>query len=147
MPERERLRDALFAAQIVTGYAFPNALLQHSLADLEALSIDIEKLQRKRDHMVAALRDIGYQLHVPEGTFYLLVRSPLADDLAFTELLATHDIFCLPGTVVETPGYFRVSLTANEAMIERALPGFAAAYQEAAGHQRPAAAPVGSVSV
>jgi aspartate aminotransferase len=67
---------------------------------------------------------------VPEGTFYLLPRSPLADDLAFIELLAQHDVFCLPGTVVEMPGYFRISLTASDEMIARALPGFAAALQE-----------------
>jgi aspartate aminotransferase len=131
MPGREQLRTALFVSQLVTGYAFPNALLQHALRDLEQLSIDIDHLQRKRDRMVAALRDIGYDLHVPEGTFYLLPRSPLADDLAFIELLAEQDIFCLPGTVVELPGYFRISLTANDAMIEQALPGFATALQKA----------------
>jgi aspartate aminotransferase len=72
---------------------------------------------------------LGYELHVPEGTFYLLVRSPMADDLAFIERLAAYDVFCLPGAVVEMPGYFRISLTANDAMIERALPGFAKALQ------------------
>jgi aspartate aminotransferase len=131
MPGREQLRMALFVSQLLTGYAFPNALLQHALSDLEQLSIDVEHLQRKRDLMVAALRDIGYDLHVPEGTFYLLPRSPLADDLAFIELLAEQNIFCLPGTVVELPGYFRISLTANDAMIDQAMPGFATAFQKA----------------
>jgi aspartate aminotransferase len=131
MPGREQLRTALFVSQLLTGYAFPNALLQHALSDLEQLSIDVAHLQRKRDLMVAALRDIGYDLHIPEGTFYLLPRSPLADDLAFIELLAEQNIFCLPGTVVELPGYFRISLTANDAMIEQALPGFATALQKA----------------
>jgi aspartate aminotransferase len=131
MSEREQLRTALFVSQLLTGYAFPNALLQHALSDLEQLSIDVAHLQHKRDLMVAALHDIGYDLHVPEGTFYLLPRSPLADDLAFIELLAEQNIFCLPGTVVELPGYFRISLTANDAMIEQALPGFATALQKA----------------
>jgi aspartate aminotransferase len=131
MPDREQLRTALFVSQLLTGYAFPNALLQHALGDLEQLSIDIPHLQRKRDRMVAALREIGYELHAPEGTFYLLPRSPVPDDLAFIELLAEQNIFCLPGRVVELPGYFRISLTANDAMIERALPGFATALQKA----------------
>ena len=128
MPNREEIRNGLFVAQLMTGYAFPNALLQHALPDLEQLSIDIPHLQRKRDTMVTALREMGYTVHVPEGTFYLLPRSPLADDLAFIERLAQRDIFCLPGTVVEMPGYFRISLTASDEMIARALPGFAAAY-------------------
>lgn len=129
MPRREPLRDALFVAQLITGYAFPNALLQHALPDLERLSIDIAHLQHKRDWMVGELRDMGYDVHVPEGTFYLLPHSPLADDWEFTEILAENNIFCLPGSVAEMPGYFRISLTANDEMIERALPGFAAARQ------------------
>jgi aspartate aminotransferase len=131
MPGREQLRTALFVSQLMTGYAFPNALLQHALADLERLSIDIDHLQRKRDRLVAELRGMGYDLHIPEGAFYLLPRSPLEDDLAFIDLLAEQDIFCLPGTLVELPGYFRISLTANDAMIERAIPGFAAALRRA----------------
>jgi aspartate aminotransferase len=127
MPDREALRPAIFLAQLMAGHAFPNALLQHALADLEPLSIDIAHLQAKRDRLVAALREMGYEVHVPEGTFYLLPRSPMADDTAFIDLLAEHNVFCLPGTVVEMPGYFRISLTANDDMIERSLPGFAAA--------------------
>ncbi len=48
--------------------------------------------------MEAALRGMGHELNVPEGTFYLLPRSPLIDDLAFIELLAEKDVFCLPET-------------------------------------------------
>lgn len=81
--------------------------------------------------MVGALREMGYAVHVPEATFYLLPQSPWEDDVAFTELLAAHDVFVLPGTVCEIAGHFRISLTANEEMIERAVPRFAAAMEEA----------------
>jgi aspartate aminotransferase len=131
MPDRESVRMAVLLAQVFTGYAFPNALLQRALPDLEGLSIDIAHLQRKRDRLVAALREMGYEVNLPEGTFYLLVRSPWQDDLAFAEKLAEHDILVLPGAVVELPGYFRISLTANDEMIERALPGFQAALAQA----------------
>lgn len=129
LPEREPLRQAIFAAQLVTGYAFPNALLQHAIEDLERLSIDIDHLQRKRDRLVGELRAIGYEVSMPEGTFYLLARTPWEDDVAFSELLAEHNVYCLPGSVAELPGYIRISLTANDDMIERALPGFAAAWR------------------
>ena len=130
LPNREALRGALFMAQLVTGYAFPNALLQHALPELEEVSIDIAHLQHKRDWMVSALRQMGYAVRVPQGTFYLLPRSPLADDWAFAERLAAHKILVLPGTIVDLPGYFRISLTANDGMIEQALPGFAAALKQ-----------------
>jgi aspartate aminotransferase len=131
MPERETMRDLFFVNQLAIGYAFPNALLQYAIPDLEKLSIDVDHLQYKRDWMVKELRKIGYVLHSPEGTFYLLPCSPLEDDNAFVDLLAEQHIYCLPGSMMEMPGYFRISLTANDDMIRRALPGFAVALEKA----------------
>ena len=123
------LRKALLTVQMLTGYAIPNALLQHALADLGHLSIDLVKLEHKRDRMVSALREMGYELHVPESTFYLLPKSPDADDRAFIKRLQKLKVLCLPGSVADIPGYFRISITASEAMIERSLPGFKAAIE------------------
>ncbi len=137
MPDREPMRLALMMSQVAMGWAFPNALLQHALPDLEKLSIDMEQLHWRRDRMVNALSDMGYQVHSPEGTFYLLPKSPWEDDEAFCALLAEHDVLCLPGAVSEIPGYFRISLTANDAMIERSLPRFQAAFQHTRTHVAP----------
>ncbi len=126
MPERERLRSALFATQC-SGYGFPDAVLQHALPELEPLCIDMAQLRRRRDRLVSHLRGHGYDVHVPEGAWYLLPRSPLADDMAFVELLVAEDVFVLPGSIVELPGYFRIALTASDEMVERSLSGFAAA--------------------
>jgi aspartate aminotransferase len=127
MPEREQLRSGLAMAQIVTGWAFPNALLQHALVDLDPLSVDMKNLQARRDRMVEELRSMGYELHVPEATFYLMPRSPIPDDGAFCERLGDEGIIAMPGSFLDLPGYFRLSLTATDDMIERSLPGFARA--------------------
>ena len=50
------------------------------------------------------------------------------NDEAFADLLGEQKIYVLPGTIVELPGTFRLSLTANDEMIERSLSGFAAAF-------------------
>ena len=110
---------------------FPNAVLQHAIADLERLSIDLSELEAKRDRVVAELDAAGYQLRPPEGTFYLWVRSPDPDDRAFCRRLAERQVLVLPGSIFEVPGYFRVSLTANNDMIDRALPVFRAVLDEA----------------
>ncbi len=134
MPDREEMRVALALSQIVSGFAIATALLQHAIVDMETLSIDIAHLQQKRDYLVGSLQGMGYEVHVPEGTFYLLPKSPWTDDRAFADLLLTHDILVLPGTWVELPGYFRLSFTANDEMIERSLSGFAAAREYALAH-------------
>lgn len=127
MPDREELRQAIIVAQLANGFAFPNALMQYALPDLEKAIIDVDALQRRRDRLVPALTAMGYETLTPAGTFYVLARSPMADDVAFTELLALEDVFVMPGKVFELPGWFRISLTANDGMVERALPGFARA--------------------
>jgi len=135
MAEERRLalREAVQMAQIVNGFIFPNAVMQYALPKLDALSIDLEALQRKRDRLVEALRAAGYELHVPEGTFYLLPRSPIADDWAFCRQLAERGLTVLPGSVCEAPGHFRIAFTATEEMIEQAIPIFAAAIADCRG--------------
>ena len=124
MPDREELRTALLVSQASLGYAFPNALMQYAMADLERAIIDVPAMQRRRDRVVSELTEMGYETVTPEGTFYVLVRSPSADELEFTRKLADEDVFVLPGRMFELPGWFRISLTANDSMVERALPGF-----------------------
>jgi aspartate aminotransferase len=133
MPDRPALRNAILVAQVVTGFQFPNAVMQYALEDLDKASIDIAALQRRRDRVLSALGDLGYETVRPEGTFYVVVRSPMADDEAFAALLAEHDVYVLPGAAFELPGWFRISLTANDAMVERSLPGFQAAFKAATG--------------
>jgi aspartate aminotransferase len=126
-PDRVAVNYRIFVQQLAAGWGFPNALLQHAMEDLEALSVDIGALQRRRDRMVSGLTEMGYEVTRPEGTFYLMGRSPDADDMAFTERLAEHGALVLPGTIVESPGWFRISLTASDAMVERGLEAFRAA--------------------
>ncbi|MEO8625256.1 MAG: aminotransferase class I/II-fold pyridoxal phosphate-dependent enzyme [Candidatus Limnocylindrales bacterium] len=131
MPDRERLREDAFVQQLAAGFSFPNADLQHSIEDLEPLCVDISALERRRARLVGKLRGMGYQATWPEGTFYVMASSPLADDEAFARILNSHNVLVLPGTIVETPGWFRISLTASDEMVERGIPGFRAALEEA----------------
>ena len=104
MPDRVALRDRVLLAQVAGGYLFPNALLQHAIEDLEGISIDIGALQRRRDRMVAILAELGFEHTVPEGTFYVMARSPIPEDMRFAEILAEEGAVVLPGAVVEVPG-------------------------------------------
>jgi aspartate aminotransferase len=123
-PDREAVNNRILVQQLAAGWAFPNALLQHALGDLEGLSIDIGALQARRDRLIPAMRDMGYEVTSPEGTFYVMVRSPDPDDLAFSSRLASLGALVLPGTIVESPGWFRISLTASDDMVERGLEAF-----------------------
>ena len=131
MPGREEIREALLLAQIATGWAFPSSIFQHAVPELERLDAGIPALQARRDLVCDTLRGQGYELLVPEGTFYVMVRSPDPDDRAFCEGLAGDDVWVLPGSMFEAPGWFRISLTANDEMVDHALPRFEAAIRRA----------------
>lgn len=132
MPDREKLREDALVTQIAAGYSFPNADLQHALADLEDQCISIAALEARREKLIGAMREQGYETTWPAGTFYVMARSPIPDDDAFVEILNRHKVLVLPGTVVEVPGWFRISLTASDEMVEKGIPRFAQAFAEAA---------------
>ena len=135
MPREDRnaLRDVLFAAQMAIGWCFPNAIMQYTVPDLENLSVDLGALTRKCDRLSVALDAAGCQILRPEGTFYMWIRWPEGDPESFWNRLADRDVFVMPGNVMAAPSYFRISLTASEAMVERALPAIAEMGQEASG--------------
>jgi aspartate aminotransferase len=130
LPAAETVRRALFSAIISSGLAMPDAVMQYALPDIDSLLIDVTAMQRRRDRMVAGLRQQGYELHIPEATFYLLPRAPVADDHDFCALLAAQGVVVLPGHIIELPGYFRICLTATDEMVERSLPVFARAIEQ-----------------
>jgi len=128
MPAREQVRMALMLGSIGSG-AVPDTGMQHAMPELERLIIDIPALQRRKDLMIAELRRLGYSVASPEGGFYLFPRTPIADATEFCEWLEERRVYTLPGEAFERPGYFRLSLTATDAMVDRALPILAEAMQ------------------
>ena len=123
--ERQPLRDAMFATQMALGWCFPNAVMQYAVPHLEGLSIDVQTLTRRRDVMSEALMKSGHVVLPPEGTFYLWVRWSSEDPERQWNALADHGVFVMPGSIMNARDYFRISLTASDAMIARAVPVFA----------------------
>jgi len=122
--DRHALRSVMFSAQMALGWCFPNAVMQYAVPDLDKLSIDRVALTRRRDWFMAALASAGYSVLVPEGTFYLWSKWTDNDPQRQWNALADRDVFVLPGSIMNAPSYFRISLTASDEMVERALPAF-----------------------
>ncbi len=126
MPDADRraFSNSMLAAQMALGWCFPNAVMQYALPDLETLSIDQTALARRRDRLMGGLAENGYDVLPPEGTFYLWSKWPTGDPVQLWNRLADRNVFVLPGSVMNAPAYFRISLTASDAMVDRALPAF-----------------------
>jgi aspartate aminotransferase len=125
--DRQALRDATFATQMAIGWCFPNAVMQNAVPQIDALSIDVQALTRRRDALSGALAKAGHTVLPPEGTFYLWVKWAAGDPERQWNALADRGVFVMPGSVMNAPAYFRICLTASDEMVARALPVFAAA--------------------
>ena len=123
--ERQALRDAMFPAQMALGWSFPNAIMQYAVPQLDRLSIDVQALSRRRGLLTEVLTKAGHTVLPPEGTFYLWIRWPGSDPERLWNALADRGVFVMPGRLMNAPAYFRISLTASDEMIDRALPVFA----------------------
>lgn len=123
--DRQALRDAMVATQMSLGWCFPNAVMQNAVPQLDQLSIDVQALTRRRDALSEVLTKAGHTVLPPEGTFYLWVKWSGKDPERQWNALADRSVFVLPGSVMNVPDHFRISLTASDEMVERALPAFA----------------------
>jgi aspartate aminotransferase len=98
--------------------------MQNAVPHLEGLTIDVPALARRRDALSGALAAAGHAVLPPEGTFYLWARWA-GDPERQWNALADRGVFVLPGSLMNAPEHFRVSLTASDDMVARALPAFA----------------------
>jgi aspartate aminotransferase len=76
------------------------------------------------------LSEIGYEFQVPEGAFYLFPKSPIADDVKFTQILKEELILAVPGVAFDGPGYFRLSYAVPDSTITGSMVGFRRAFEK-----------------
>jgi aspartate aminotransferase len=77
------------------------------------------------------LSEIGYEFQLPAGAFYLFPKSPIADDVKFTQILKEELILAAPGAGFDGPGYFRLSYAVPDSTISGSMEGFKRAYEKA----------------
>ena len=106
------------------------ALMQQAVARLQGVTVDVSIYRRRRDMLCKGLADAGYEFSVPQGAFYLFPKSPLADDMAFVNLLKEELILAVPGVGFGAPGYFRLSYAVPDATISGSFKGFRRALEK-----------------
>jgi aspartate aminotransferase len=131
-PDAEDAGMVASAAAVVNTMLYVNApsLIQHAVARLQGITVDVSIYRRRRDMLCNGLADIGYEFHVPEGAFYLFPKSPIADDVKFTQILKEELILAVPGAGFDGPGYFRLSYAVPDSVIAGSMAGFKQALEK-----------------
>ena len=66
----------------------------------------------------------------PDGAFYLFIKAPGGDAVAFSEKAKKKDLLVVPGDGFGCPGYFRICYCVSYDKIVRSLPVFEALIKE-----------------
>ena len=124
------LQDGFSFTNRTLGFVNAPALMQHVIARLQGVTIDVRQYERKRNLLCDNLQAMGYDLVRPQGAFYVFPRTPVSDDVAFVQALQQRRILTVPGSGFGRPGHFRIAYCVEDRTIERALDGFRKTAQE-----------------
>ncbi len=132
-PECEHILDimgGLVLCNRMLGFVNAPALMQRVIARVQGMKVDVEIYRRKRDLLCDGLASVGYTVKKPEGAFYLFLKAPIDDDVAFSRALQKQRILTVPGSGFGGPGYIRIAYCVNDDTIRNAIPGFGAVLKD-----------------
>ena len=107
------------------GHVCAPSLMQKIIARCAHLRPDLAAYDRNRRALYEGLLEAGYEVAKPDGAFYLFVKAPGGDAMAFSEKAKQKDLLVVPGDGFGCPGYFRVCYCVSYEMIQKSLPVFA----------------------
>jgi aspartate aminotransferase len=122
------LRRACAFSNRILGFINAPAIWQWVMLESLDQTIDSSPYEHKRNVLCDALDAIGYEVRRPEGAFYVFLKTPIPDDIAFCRLLAEQGVLAVPGTGFGRSGYIRLSLTIPLERIEKSIGGFERAF-------------------
>ena len=117
---------AVAGAGRALGYVNAPSLFQRVCARCADLTSDIGVYQRNARLLTGALRDMGYHVVAPQGTFYMFPRTLEPDDVAYCQRAKELDVLIVPGSGFGSPGHTRISFCVPTQRVERSLPAFQA---------------------
>ncbi|KAI4448684.1 Aspartate aminotransferase [Eubacterium plexicaudatum ASF492] len=112
------------------GYVNAPGLFQRVCAACANETADLSVYETNKNLLYHSLREMGYHVVEPGGTFYMFPRSLEADDAAFAERAKAHNLLIVPGIGFGCPGHVRISYCVPTERIEKSLPAFEALAKE-----------------
>ena len=116
---------AICGAARALGYVNAPSLMQRVIEDCLDQTADISVYKENRDLLYNGLKELGFDCVYPDGAFYLFVKTPEPDAMAFSERAKKSELLLVPSDAVGVGGYVRLAYCVSTDMIRRSLPAFA----------------------
>jgi aspartate aminotransferase len=129
VPERcsngRAILSAIAGAAREIGSVCPPTLIQRVVEECVDCMPDLVAYDENRNDLYNGLTEMGYECAKPDGAFYLFMKAPNGDDVAFSDAAKYEEnILIVPGTGFGCPGYLRLAYCVSNEMIKNSLPGF-----------------------
>ena len=128
--DSKKLYAAVYGAGRALGFVCAPSLMQYTVAECTDVLPDVSAYKKNRDLLFGALTDYGYEAVPPDGAFYLFVKSPEPDAVAFCERAKKYELLLVPSDDFGCEGYVRISYCVTAEQIEKSLPAFKALIEE-----------------
>ena len=126
------LVDMMVQISRFTGHNCPPSIIQKAAARCLEVTSDLSVYQTNMDILYDALKNLGFAVERPGGTFYIFPKALEADANAFCRKAREFDLLLVPSDTFGVQGYVRLAYCIETEKVRRSLPALerlAAAYQ------------------
>ncbi len=108
----------------ILGFVNAPSLIQLAVAECVQEKTDVSFYDRNRKILYEGLTKLGFSAILPEGAFYLWMKSPYPDEKKFVEMAKKHRLLLVPGSTFGCGGYVRIAYCVSHDMILRSMDSF-----------------------
>ncbi|MFR7985887.1 pyridoxal phosphate-dependent aminotransferase [Zhenpiania hominis] len=130
LEESQLVFDTASNANRILGCVNAPSLQQKVIAKCVDAKVDLDYYDRNRKALYEGLKECGFECIMPQGAFYLFVKSPVEDEAEFCKTAKKYNILMVPGSAFAGPGYVRLAYCVSYETIQNSLPGFKKLAQE-----------------
>ncbi len=124
MDDAEDVISAVNVATRILGYVNAPSLMQRVIKKCLDCKADVSYYDRNRKKIYQSLKEYGFDCVLPEGAFYLFIKSPVAEEGEFCKKAKEKHILIVPGSSFACPGYVRLAYCVSYETICNSLPAF-----------------------
>ncbi len=103
------------------GHNCPSSLIQMAMARCIDMTSDLSVYEKNMNILYDELKNLGFTVVRPGGTFYIFPKALEEDANAFCEKAKKYDLILVPSDSFGVKGYFRMAYCIDTEKVERSL--------------------------
>lgn len=124
LEESELVFDTASNANRIIGCVNAPSLQQKVIARCVDAKVDLDYYDKNRKALYEGLTECGFSCVMPQGAFYLFVKSPVENEEEFCQAAKKYNILMVPGSAFAGPGYVRLAYCVSYETIVNSMTGF-----------------------